>query len=72
MTNAERIRAWQQRRGIPTAELARRAGVSRRTLYNLLEGMDSNLDTLIGVAKALEVPLAEIAPDAAARVAEVA
>ena len=53
-------------------ELARRAGLSRQTLYAAEAGQPSRIDTLIPIARELEVSLSEISPEAAAAVAAVA
>lgn len=66
------IKAIRERRGMPLAELARRADLSRGTLYAAESGIASRLDTLVRIARVLEVPLSEISPDAAQAVAEVA
>lgn len=59
-------------RGMTVVSLAKAAGMSRVTLYAIERGEPVSIDLLIRLAKALEVPLATIAPDAAERVAEVA
>jgi transcriptional regulator with XRE-family HTH domain len=66
------IRQLRERRGMPLAELARRADLSRGTLYAAESGQPSRLDTLVRIARELEVPLAEISPDAAKAVQAVA
>jgi len=57
---------------MPLAELARRADLARGTLYAAESGQPSRLDTLVRIARELEVSLAEISPDAARAVEAVA
>lgn len=59
-------------KGMSQGELARRAGLSRLTVYAAYRGKSVSLDTLVKIARALEVPLAEIAPEAAKALEEVA
>lgn len=72
MPTAPLLKEVRQRRGMPVAELARRARISRNTLYYAEAGEPLGLDTLVKLAAALDVPLAEISPEAAALVAAVA
>lgn len=65
MPTAPLLNEVRRRRGMPMAELARRAGVSRNTLYYVERGTGVSLDTLVKIAAALEVPLVEISPSAA-------
>jgi transcriptional regulator with XRE-family HTH domain len=66
------IREIRERRGMPLAELARRADLSRGTVYAAESGAPSRLDTLVRIARELEVSLREISPDAADALAAVA
>lgn len=66
------IRTIRERRGMPLAELARRAELARGTLYAAESGVPSRLDTLVRIARELEVQLAEISPDAAKAIEAVA
>lgn len=66
------IRTIRKRRGMPLAELARRADLSRGTLYAAESGQPSRLDTLVRIARELEVSLREISPAAADALAAVA
>lgn len=59
------LKAVRERRGMPIATLAARAGVGRGAVYRAEAGQDVLLDTAVRFARVLEVPLAEIAPDAA-------
>ena len=52
-------------RGMSQGELGRQAGLSRLTVYAAYRGKPVSLETLVKIARALDVPLAEIAPDAA-------
>ena len=49
----ERLRAIRIGRGFEQAELAARAGVSRKTVGNLEQGLGSSVETLLRVLKAL-------------------
>lgn len=66
------IRRLREKRGMPLAELARRADLSRGTLYAAELGQRSRLDTLVRIARELEVSLSEISPEAARAVEAVA
>lgn len=66
------IRELRERRGMPLAELARRTDLSRGTLYAAESGAPQRLDTLVRIARELEVPLSRISPDAAQAVEAVA
>lgn len=54
---ANKVRYWRQRRGMSIAELARRAGVTRTTIYRAERDQLGNpsLKTLTAIAQALEV-----------------
>lgn len=62
------LRTVRERRGMPIATLAERANVGRGAVYRAEAGGNVLLDTAIRFAQVLEVPLAEIAPDAADRI----
>ena len=72
MPTATLLRDVRKRRGMPITELARRAQVSRNTLYYAEAGEPVSLDTLVKIAAALEVSLSEISPSAALMVGSVA
>lgn len=72
MPRATLLKEVRTRRGMPITELARRAQVSRNTLYYAEAGEPVGLDTLVKIAAALEVPLAEISPEAAKSIEAVA
>lgn len=59
------LREVRERRGMPIATLAARAGIGRGAVYRAEDGQNVLLDTAIRFAQVLEVPLADIAPDAA-------
>ena len=61
------LRQVRERRGMPIATLATRAGVGRGAVYRAEAGQEILLDTAVSFAHVLEVSLAEIAPDAAER-----
>lgn len=57
-----RIREIREDKRMTTAELARRAGVSRRTIY-LLENNHTEVamsKTLLGIARALDVSIGDL------------
>lgn len=72
MPRATLLREVRKRRGMPLAELARRAQVSRNTLYSAEAGEPVGLASIVKIAAALEVRLADISPEAAEAVAAVA
>lgn len=57
---ADNVRRYRHIRGISMSELARRAGVSTRTMGNLESGSNATLATLVAVADALELPVTEL------------
>ncbi len=59
---AQRLRAECARRGWDMQELARRAGISRTTLYHLLEGRTGRPrgSTLNSIAESLQIDVAEL------------
>ena len=60
------IRQLHEARGLSHTELGRLAKVSRTTLYLAEAGDDRvKLESLIKIARALEVPLRDIAPEGA-------
>jgi transcriptional regulator with XRE-family HTH domain len=59
-------------RGWSQGELVRRSGVNRMTVWWAFHGTSEvSLDSWLKLARALEVPLSEIAPDQAAKLAGV-
>ena len=51
----QRVRILAALRGINTnEELAQRAGITQRTLTNIMSGKNARLDTVAALAKALE------------------
>jgi transcriptional regulator with XRE-family HTH domain len=52
-TLGARLKAWRLRRDITQAELAERAGVSRRTIQSLEDGGSVQLGTFLRVAREL-------------------
>lgn len=69
---ARNVTAIRERLGLSISQLATDAGMSRVTVYAVERGEPVSLDTLVRVAGALKVSLAEIAPDAAKVVGAVA
>jgi DNA-binding XRE family transcriptional regulator len=69
---AELLSVVRGRRGMPIATLAERAQVARGTVYAAEAGKLVRLAPLLRMAGALEVPLAEISPDAAKTIEAVA
>lgn len=58
-------------RGLTILALSKLTGQSRVTIYAAERGDDVNLETLVEIARALDVPLSQIAPDAAERLGAV-
>lgn len=58
------LKQVRERRGMPRATLAKRAGVGRGAVYRAEAGQDVLLDTAVRFARVLEVSLSEIAPEA--------
>lgn len=56
MTFLEQVRGEIERRGMPQAVLARRAGVSRQTIHVLLKGEPVSESTSLRVARVLDIP----------------
>lgn len=65
------LQTVRERRGMPRATLASRAGVGRGAVYRAEAGQEILLDTAVRFATVLEVQLAEIAPEAAEAVVKV-
>jgi len=66
----ERLRAMRERRGMPISTLAKRAGMSRTTIYQIEGGHSApRLDILNRLAVALEVSVLELIPEPAGAVA---
>ena len=56
-----RIREIMQAQGMTIQKLANKSGVSRRTVQNIVNGMEScHMETMVKLAEALGVSLAEI------------
>ena len=72
MVKAEHLQEVRLRRGIPIAVLARRAGVSRGSIYLIESGGSVELQTLIKIARAIEEPLGELSAEAAKLIEAVA
>lgn len=67
MEVANRVKEVRLERGMPVAELARRVGVTRQTIYTIEAGKDcSTVGVMRRVAEVLGVSLAEIFNDAEA------
>lgn len=59
--NSIAIKAWREARHLSGSELARRVGVTRQHLGRIERGeCGASEDTLIGLAKALDVPIEAI------------
>jgi DNA-binding Xre family transcriptional regulator len=54
-------------RGISQGELVRRTGLAGKTVSNAYQGRGVSFGTWVKIAKALDVELAELDPDAAER-----
>lgn len=72
MAEGQKIAEIRIGKKMSIAALARAAQVTRPTVYAAESGKNVDLDTLVRIAAALEVPLVEIAPDAAKVVEAVA
>lgn len=61
----ENIKAAKHKRGISTAELARRAGTSKQNLYDILKGRNRNPSARLvaQLAAALDVPIEQLFPE---------
>lgn len=57
---AEALRCFLEERGLTQVQLARLAGVDAGTIGHLLHGGHCTTDTLVKIAKALEVDLADL------------
>lgn len=67
MEVSNRVKEVRLERGMPVAELARRVGVTRQTIYTIEAGKDSStVGVMRRVAAALGVSLSEIFDDAPA------
>lgn len=55
----------RKRQGLTITDVAVKTGMSRVTVYAVEAGEIVSLETLVTIARVLDVPLAEIAPDAA-------
>ena len=62
MTYGEVVNLYLKERGMAQAELARRAGIGKQTLSDLINGVNNNprLDTALAIADVLGVPLQEM------------
>jgi transcriptional regulator with XRE-family HTH domain len=56
----ERIRAERLRRNLTQEQVHLNAGIDRITLWRVETGEESKLSTLLRIARALDVPLAEL------------
>lgn len=65
---AHRLRAL----GVSQGELARRSGLSRQTISIAYRGEMASLATWVRIARALEVPVSDVSPTAAAELDGVA
>lgn len=63
-----RVAEILEQRGWSQGELVRRSGVNRMTVWWAFHGSSPvSLESWIAIAKALEVPLSQIAPEQAAK-----
>lgn len=72
MQTATGVTEIRKRQNLSISQLALKAGVSRVTVYAVENGEPVSLETLVRIATALDVPLANIAPEAAERIEGVA
>jgi transcriptional regulator with XRE-family HTH domain len=72
MEVGQRVRAIRLQRGMPLAEMARRASISRQSAFNVERGQKVSDPVLAGVARALDIPLRDLDADAADRIAKLA
>ena len=68
----QRVREIRVKRGMPLAEMARRAKVSRQTAYLLERDGRVGDPILARIARVLDTPLSELDPAAAERISELA
>ena len=61
----QRLREYRERRGIPISELARRASLSRQTIYTIEAGGHTSIEVAQRLSRALEVGIGDLAPDLA-------
>ncbi len=57
-----KVEYWRTRRGMSVSELARRSGISRQTVIRLERdrGANTNINTIVSMARALEVPVDDL------------
>lgn len=66
MYKADLIQSEMEKQELSVMDLARESGLSRPTIYNLLDAKHKpELDTLQAVARALKIPLSELIVEAA-------